>query len=68
MPSYSSRATPMARKFVLKSRTSKVETPRSASSFNSLTFFEIPKILRALPVRDVTRTLSPVSSSQAIVT
>ena len=42
--------------------------PRSASSFNSLTFFEIPKILRTLLVRDVTRTLSPVPSSQAIVT
>ena len=27
--------------------------------FNSLTFFKIPKILCALPVRDVTRTLSP---------
>ena len=33
-----------------------------------LTFFEIPQILRTFPVRDVTRTLSPVSSSQAIVT
>ena len=36
--------------------------------FNSLTFCEIPQILRALLVRDVIRTLSPVSSSQAIVT
>ena len=35
--------------------------------FNSLTFFEILKILRAPPARDVTRTLSPVSSSQAII-
>ena len=41
---------------------------RPGSSFNSLTFFEIPKILRALLVRDVTRTFSPVSSSQAIGT
>ena len=58
----------MARKFVSAQRAPKVEPPRSASSFNSLTFFEIPKIFRALPVRDVTRTLSPVSLSQAIVT
>ena len=36
--------------------------------FNSLNFLQIPQNLRALPVRDVTRTLSPVSSSQAIVT
>ena len=63
-----SRAAPMARKFVSPQRALKVEPPRSASSFNSLTFFEIPKILRALPVRDVTHTLSPVSSSQAVVT
>ena len=63
-----SRATPMARKFVPPLRAPKVESLRSASSFNSPTFFEIPKILRTLPVSDVTRTLSPVSSSQAIVT
>ena len=41
---------------------------RPASSFNSLTFFEIPQILRALPVCDVIRTPSPCSSSWAIVT
>ena len=63
-----SRAAPMARKFVSPQRAPKVEPPRSASSFNSLTIFEIPQILRALPVRDIPRTLSPVSSSQAIVT
>ena len=33
-----------------------------------LTFFKFPKILRALPVRDVIRTPSPYSSSRAIVT
>ena len=58
----------MARKFVLPQRAPKVEPLRSASSFNSPTFFEIPQILRALPVREVTHTLLPVSSSQAIVT
>ena len=30
-------------------------------AFNSLTFFRFPTNLRALPVRDVTRTLSPRS-------
>ena len=63
-----SRAAPMARKFVSPQRAPKVEPPRSASSFNSSNFLQILKNLRALPVRDVTRTLSPVSSSQAIVT
>ena len=63
-----SRVAPMACKFVAPQRTPKVEPPRSASNFNSLNFLQIPKILRALPVDDVTRTSSPVSSSQAIVT
>ena len=35
---------------------------------NSLNFLQIPKILFALPVHDVTHTSSPISSSQAIVT
>ena len=63
-----SRAAPMACKFVSAQRAPKVKPPRSTSSFNSLTFFEIPKILRALLVRDVTCTLSLISSSQAIMT
>ena len=63
-----SREASMACKFVSPQQAPKVEHPRSASSFNSSTFFEIHKILRALPVHDVTRTSSPVSSSQAIVT
>ena len=63
-----SHAAPMAHKFVLPQRAPKVKPPHSASSFNSLTFFEIPKILCALSVHDITCTLSPVSSSQAIVT
>ena len=58
----------MARKFISPQRAPKVEPPRSASSFNSSTSFEIPQILSVLPVRDVTRALSVVSSSQAIVT
>ena len=37
-----SRAAPMARKFVSPQRAPKVEPPRSASSFNSLTFFKFP--------------------------
>ena len=53
-----SRAAPMARKFVSPQRAPKVEPPRSASSFNSLSFLQIPQILRALPVREVIHTLS----------
>ena len=37
-----SRAAPMARKFVSPLRASKAEPPRSASSFNSLNFLQIP--------------------------
>ena len=40
--------------------------PRQDSTL--LTFFQIPKILRALPVRDVIRTCKPRFSSWAIVT
>ena len=54
-----SRAAPMVRKFVSPQWAPKVEPPRSASSFFSLNFLPIPKIFRALPVRDVTRTSSP---------
>ena len=45
-----------------------VNSSRSASSFNSVTFYEIPQIFRALPVRVVVRTPSPCSSSRASVT
>ena len=62
------RAAPIARKFVSPLRVRKSQPSRSASSFNSLNFLQIPKIIRALPLHDVTRTLSPVSSSQAIGT
>ena len=34
----------------------KVNPSRSVSNLNSTNFLQIPKILRALPVRDVTRT------------
>ena len=63
-----SRAVTMARKFVSPQRAPKVEPLRSAFSFNSFNFLQIPKNLHALPVSDVTRTSSPVSSSQTIVT
>ena len=53
------RAAPMARKLVSPQRAPKVEPPRSASSFNSLNFLQIPKNLRVLPVHYVIRTLSP---------
>ena len=49
-----SRAAPMARKFVSKSRPS-----RPASCFNTLNFLQIPQNFRVLPIRDVIRTLSP---------
>ena len=42
-------------------RAPKVDRLRPVSSLNSLTFFKSPTNLRALPVRDVTRTLSPRS-------
>ena len=38
-----SRAAPMTRKFVSPQRAPKVKPPRSASSFNSLTFFKFPQ-------------------------
>ena len=64
-----SRSAPMARKFVSPLQAPKVEPPRLASSFISSELSpNSPQILRALPVRDVTLTSSPVSSSQAIVT
>ena len=52
---------------------SRLSEPQKSNLFvrrlvSTLTFVEIPQILRALPVREATRTLSPVSSSQAIVT
>ena len=63
-----SRAAPIARKFAWLRRASESRPSRPASSFNSVTFFEIPQILRALPVRDVIRSPSSCSSSLAIVT
>ena len=63
-----SRAAPIARKFAWLRRASESRPSRPASSFNTPTFFEIPKILRALPVRDVIRTPSPCSPSRAMVT
>ena len=49
----------MMRKFVSTQRAPKIQPPRSASSFNSPNFLQIPQNLRALPVRNVIRTLSP---------
>ena len=47
---------------------SESQPSRPASSFNSTNFIQIPKILRALAVRDVTRTCWPRFPSRAIVT
>ena len=54
---------PIGRKFACFGELAKVEPPRLVSSFQlSLTFFQFSTNLWALPVRDVTRTPSPVSS------
>ena len=63
-----SRAAPRARKFVSPLRAQKSNLLVRGLVSTLLTFFKFHKILRALPVRDVTCTSSPVSSSQAIVT
>ena len=63
-----SRVAPIAHKFVSPQRAPKVEPPCSASSFNSLTFFKIPKILHTLPVRDIICTRQPPFLISAIMT
>ena len=72
MPSYSFG--PYIVRHPRRGNSSRLSEPNKSSLFvrrlvfNSLNFLQIPPNLRAPPVRDVTRTLSPVSSSQGIVT
>ena len=49
-------------------RASESQPSRLVSSLNSPNFLQIPQFLRALPVRDVIRTLQPRFPSRAIVT
>ena len=58
---------PIGRKFASRLRAPKVDPSRLASSTQLPNFLKISTNLSALPVRDVTRTLSPVLS-RSIVT
>ena len=58
-PPPATRVAPATRPLAWLRRASESQLSSPEAELNSTDFFNIPQILRALPVRDVTRTLLP---------